>query len=97
MKSSKKYPNISMAIGGVLSFAYSLLIAYLFLQQNKLLFVLLSVGYLAVYWYAMYRVKNNFMLEDFSVAKARLVNIGGFFLFFFATFFTCINNMRFAG
>jgi len=97
MESKKRYPNISMVIGMLLSLMYTLLIAYIFIGNHNVIFAFLSMVYLAVYWYAMHYAKKKFMTESFTVAKVRLINIGGFFLFFFATFFTCLNNVRIAG
>jgi len=87
---NKRYPNISMVIGVVLSLIYTSFIVSIFPVNHNIVSTFLSVGFLLVYWYAMYTAKKKFMTESFTVSEARFVNIGGLFLFCFSTFFTCL-------
>ena len=87
---NKRYPNISMVIGVVLSLIYTSFIVSIFPVNHNIVSTFLSVGFLLVYWYAMYNAKKKFMTESFTVSEVRFVNIGGLFLFFFSTFFTCL-------
>jgi len=90
MESKNRYPNISMIIGVVLSLMYALLIISILMGGHMMAYVFLTVGLLSAYWYAMYTAKKKFITESFTVAQVRLVNVGGLFLFFFSSFYSCV-------
>jgi len=90
---SKGYPIVSLVLGMLLSLGYTGLLVTA-TRPPELVFGLMI---LLVYWGAMFYAKGRFEEGSMSATKASMVNVGGFFLYFFASFGTCLSGLRIGG
>jgi len=90
---SKGYPIVSLVIGMLLSLGYTGLLVTA-TRPPELVF---EVIILLAYWGVMFYAKGRFAEGSITVAKVRLINIGGFFLYFFASFGACLSGLRIGG
>jgi hypothetical protein len=89
----KSYPVVSLVLGILLSLGYTGLLVTA-TRPPELVF---EVMILLVYWGAMFYAEGRFSEGSITVAKVRLINIGGFFLYFFASFGACLSGLRIGG
>ena len=89
----KSYPIVSLVLGMLLSLGYTGLLVTA-TRPPELVF---EVMILLFYWGAMFYAKGRFAEGSMSATKASMVNVGGFFLYFFASFGACLSGLRIGG